>query len=281
MRDRRTGRLGWLVDRLVAERVVMLVVLINTVAMTVSGFFEEGSPQRRLADAVDYACILYFVVEVSLKVWRDGWTAYRADGWNRFDFLVTVLCLPALVEPFVSGAHSLAWLPVFRAGRLFRLLRVLRFIPDATGLASGIGRALKASVGVFLALALVNLIFALAASFLFGDVAPEHFGDPARALYTLFQIFTLEGWNDYPALIEARLGDTAFTRGARLFFMTAVLVGGVMGISLANAVFIDEMTLDNTLALERKVDALTDEVRELRKLLQQHGSPSRLEPESE
>ncbi|MEM8929765.1 MAG: ion transporter [Acidobacteriota bacterium] len=274
-------RLGPFVDWLVAERTVIAVVLINTVAMTLAGFYAADDPDRWLVDAIDYTCILYFIVEISLKIWRDGWVGYRHDPWNRFDFLVTVLCLPALVEPFISSAHSLAWLPVFRAARLFRLLRLLRFIPDATGLAKGIGRALKASIGVFLALALVNLIFALAASFLFGEIAPEHFGDPARALYTLFQIFTLEGWNEYPELIEQRLGGTPFAGGARVFFMAAVLIGGVMGISLANAVFIDEMTLDNNLVLEQKVDALTAEVQALRDLLQQHGDLPQEPPNAE
>lgn len=50
----------------------------------------------------------------------------------------------------------------------------------------------------------------------------------------------------------------------RLFFVAAVFIGGILGLSLANAVFVDEMMMDNTDALERKVDALTDEVRALR-----------------
>jgi voltage-gated sodium channel len=44
----------------------------------------------------------------------------------------------------------------------------------------------------------------------------------------------------------------------------AVLIGGILGLSLANAVFIDEMMMDNTDELERKVDILTEELRLLR-----------------
>ncbi|MEO1367977.1 MAG: ion transporter, partial [Acidobacteriota bacterium] len=165
---------------------------------------------------------------------------------------------------------------------LFRLFRLLRFIPDADGLARGIGRSLKASVGVFLALALINLIFALAANMIFGDVVPEHFGDPLRSLYSIFQIFTLEGWNEYPTVIAERAGD-GWALGARIFFVAAVLIGGVLGISLANAVFIDEMTLDNTRVLEEKVETLGEEVRQLRLLLQGtvlHDVPAQLESAS-
>ena len=47
-------------------------------------------------------------------------------------------------------------------------------------------------------------------------------------------------------------------------FVLAVLIGGILGLSLANAVFVDEMMMDNTEVLERKIDALTEEVRRLR-----------------
>lgn len=263
--------MGRLASFLISERVVMGVILVNTLAMTLGGFYDESTPEYRFYHWIDYVCVIYFVVEVVLKVRRDGWHGYRQSGWNRFDFVVTVLCLPVLVEPFVDAVHYVAFLPVFRAGRLFRLLRLLRFIPDAAGLARGVKRALEASVGVFLALALVNLIFALSASFIFGDIDPEHFGNPLRSLYTIFQIFTLEGWNEYPQRIELALAeqnlDPRWAHGARLFFSIAVLVGGILGFSLANAVFIDEMTLDNNKALENKVDALQEQIRQLEKLL--------------
>jgi voltage-gated sodium channel len=48
-----------------------------------------------------------------------------------------------------------------------------------------------------------------------------------------------------------------------------VLVGGVFGLSLANAVFVDEMTMDNTDAIEEKIDRLREELSELKQLLDQ------------
>lgn len=250
----------------------MSVILLNTLVMTLGGFYPAGSREYFIVHAIDYLCVLYYIGEAAWKIHRLSWKGYRSFGWNRFDFLVTLLCLPVLLEPFTSGVHYLTWLPVFRAGRLFRLLRLLRFIPDSLGLAQGIVRALKASVGVFLALALVNLIFALSAHFIFGTIAPERFGDPAKAVYSIFQIFTLEGWNDFPELIEQKVVDGGLNSGwihiTRLFFGAAVLVGGILGFSMANAVFIDEMTLDNNRVLEQKVDVLTQEVRDLHRILE-------------
>ena len=52
--------------------------------------------------------------------------------------------------------------------------------------------------------------------------------------------------------------------GTRAFFVAAVPIGGILGLPLANEVFVDEMMMDNTEILESKVDALTEEVRRLR-----------------
>ncbi|MCP4590896.1 MAG: ion transporter [bacterium] len=280
---------------LISERTVVTVILINTVVMTLSGFCDDGSREKTLLERIDYGCVVFFVLEAALKIGRHGWRGYWSVGWNRFDLLVTVLCLPVLFGPFLDTTHQLGWLPIFRTGRLFRLFRVLRFIPDVDRLVSGIRRALRASVGVFLALLMINLILALAATYIFGKEDPERFGNPASSFYSIFRIFTVEGWNEFPDDLEGKTSDEDAsadggtqaheppwgrvgwsTLGIRLFFMFTVLVGGMLGLSLANAVFVDEMTMDNTRELESKVDALTDEVRTLRKLLQdgtgRHGS---------
>jgi voltage-gated sodium channel len=49
----------------------------------------------------------------------------------------------------------------------------------------------------------------------------------------------------------------------RVIIAAAVFVGGIFGLSIANAVVVDEMIMDNTVELEQKVDELTREVRAL------------------
>jgi voltage-gated sodium channel len=104
---------------------------------------------------------------------------------------------------------------------------------------------------------------------MFRDLDPEHFGNPVVAGYSIFQVFTVEGWNEIADGLEQRALDgehgnaRLLVTGTRLFFVIAVLVGGILGLSLANAVFVDEMMADNTEALERKVDDLAAELRKL------------------
>jgi voltage-gated sodium channel len=75
----------------------------------------------------------------------------------------------------------------------------------------------------------------------------------------MFQIFTVEGWHEIPDAIAAGATDS-WAALARIYFGLAVLVGGILGLSLGNAVFVDQMVADNTDTLEGRVDQLTDEI---------------------
>lgn len=258
-----------LVDWLVSDRLVMAVIVLNATALVLHEMAARGSPARQLWFWVDYVCVVYFLLEAVIKIRRNGWPTYWSNGWNTFDFTVVLISMPALLGPFLD-VSQFAFVLILRLGRLFRLFRVLRFIPNLDHLVTGVRRALRASIGVFLALVLINLILAVMATLLFRDLDPEHFGNPILAGYSIFQVFTVEGWNEIADRLEERAvsSDTGNARwfivGTRIFFAAAVLIGGILGLSLANAVFVDEMMMDNTQALERKVDTLTEELRRLR-----------------
>jgi voltage-gated sodium channel len=256
-------------DWIVSDRLVMAVIILNATALVLHEMAARGTPLRSLWFWIDYACVVFFLFEAILKIRRDGWSAYWANSWNKFDFTVVVLSLPALLGPFLD-VSQFAFVLILRLGRLFRLFRLLRFIPGLDHLVLGIKRALRASIGVFLALLLINLILAVMATLIFRDLDPEHFGNPVVAGYSIFQVFTVEGWNEIANGLEERAieenpgGARFLVTGTRIFFVVAVLIGGILGLSLANAVFVDQMMMDNTESLEAKVDTLTEEVRRLR-----------------
>ncbi|MCB9524713.1 MAG: ion transporter [Myxococcales bacterium] len=255
MSDRRP-----VLERLVDERLVMGVILFNLAVIFVRGF-----PSMAHLDPVlfglDYACLLYFFLEMVAKIRLRGLHGFWARAINRFDFVLVVASAPTLISPF-TDVDEVALVLVFRAARVLRFLRVLRFIPHADQLWRGVMRALRASVGFIIALALYNMVLGLIGAHLFSDVAPEHFGDPLRAIYTMFKVFTVEGWFDIPEAIA--LSAPEMGTAAKAFFVFVVLTGGILGFSIANAVFVDEMVMDNNSALERNVHFLASEIEKLR-----------------
>lgn len=246
----------------VREPVVMAVILVNGVALFMLAYDPPGGESATWL-GIDYACVAYFLAEALIKIRLHGLRGYLADNWNKLDFAIVAISLPFLLTPIVDF-HELGGITVLRLLRLFRLFRLMRFIPDRTKLAAGIVRSLRASLGVLTGVLLVNLILALGATMLFGDLVPEYFGNPLIACYSMFQIFTVEGWQEVPALIASRTDSDAWAFFARVYFVGSVFGGGILGLSLANAVFVDQMVLDNNDELEVRLAELTREIRQLR-----------------
>lgn len=252
------------------EIVIIYVIVANSALLFAMGFPELH--ELRILDRVDHFFTFFFIVEMLVKIYYFGWREYIASSWNRFDFILVMISVPSLLELFIS-IPDISYLLVFRLLRVMRILRFLRFIPNITGMMQGISRAARASVFVLIVLLIYILLLAVLSSYFFHDKAPEFFANPLLAFYSIFQIFTIEGWYEIPAaIVENSVGEFWSPIFTRIFFLLVVLTGGIFGISIVNAIFVDEMTMDNNDALEKKVDELNAKVDQLLDQLNQRNS---------
>lgn len=253
-----------------SERAMLMAIIINAVVIFALYFPELKDNWWLLA--IDHAFIIFFLIEVIVKLSVLKPKEYFAGAWNRFDFIIVLGSLPVFLEGLLDVPDAAMLLVLLRLFRLIRLVRFLRFIPNIEHVMAGLGRALKASVFVMGVLVFLNFMVAIITCHFYAEKAPEYFGNPLVSIYSVFQLFTLEGWNEIPAAIVSNTASPLTNTGiglTRFYFALIVVLGGVFGMSLANAVFIDEMTMDNNDALEEKVDTLTEEVRALRQLLEE------------
>lgn len=252
------------------EIIIIYVIVANSALL-----FAMGFPQLhevRILDRIDHFFTFFFLAEMIVKIYYYGWKEYIASAWNKFDFVLVLISLPSVMELFIS-LPDISYLLVFRLLRVMRILRFLRFIPNISGMMKGIQRAGRASVFVLIVLLIYNMLLAVLSSYFFHDVAPEFFANPLLSFYSIFQIFTVEGWNEIPAtIVENSQGAFWTPILARIYFTLIVLTGGIFGFSIVNAIFVDEMTMDNNDALENKVDALNAKVDELLQQLNQRNS---------
>ena len=252
-----------------SERNVMIAILINAAVIYLM-YFPELKNNFTL-EIIDKLFIIFFVFEATVKLLVLKPKAYFASAWNRFDFLIVLASLPSLFVPIFHIPDTSLFL-ILRLFRLIRLIRFIRFVPHLGKIMAGLGRALQASLFVILALFVLNFLLALFTCHFYGEVAPEFFGNPLIASYSIFQLFTVEGWNEIPAIISERLskddlGSIIFIGFTRFYFVIIVLIGGIFGMSLANAVFVDEMTMDNNDAIEAKIDDLQKQVSVLQEMI--------------
>ncbi len=246
-----------------SEWVIVGAILANSATLFLMGFDRFHS--MRLMDVIDHFFTIFFILEIGVKVREYGWKGYMSNSGNKFDFILVAISTPSLFEIFIS-IPDISYLLVFRLMRVFRILRFMRFIPNINKLIEGVSRAVRASVFVFAALFIYNILLAVLSSYLFRAAAPEYFGDPLISLYSIFQIFTLEGWNEIPmAIVNNTETDPIVAGFSRLFFALVVLSGGIFGFSIVNAIFVDEMVSDNNDEMEAKIDLLNKKVDELLK----------------
>jgi voltage-gated sodium channel len=248
------------VKRFFTNDIIMLVlVLINTGIIFISGFIPEQGGTLLIIDSL---FTLLFMFEAVVKIHVHGFSGYWSDGWNRFDFILVLLALPSCINVFGYDFPGTSILLSLRMMRAFKSFRLLKFIPNVDNLLNGIKLAFKASYIVSIGMIVFLLIFSIITTFLFGSAAPHYFGNPALSVYSIFRLFTIEGWYEMPEAIAANSG-TAMAVFARIYFSILLFMGGIIGMSLVNSIFVDAMAADNNdevldklSQLEKKIDKL-------------------------
>lgn len=254
------------------ERKIIWLIVLNAVVLFALGFSQLPERTANLLNVVDDVITMVFISEIVAKVRAHGWQGYWKSNWNRFDFALVAISLPSLLSLVVdTRGADLGYLLVLRVCRVFKFFRFLRFVPGIDQMLAGVMRALRASVMLLMGFGVGLFMVTLISTKLFGAIAPEHYGDPLKSLYSTFKIFTVEGWFEIPDEIAGQLtGPAAFF--ARLYFALLLLGAGILGLSIVNSVFVDAMVADNNDDLEVKVDALREEIVKLRRDLKV-GSP--------
>lgn len=249
---------------------MMIAIVLNAIVIFLLGF--PYLTQNLALIVIDDIFIFFFLIEAIVKIRSLGWSVYFGDHWNKFDFFVAIGSLPLLLSHSYSGIGLFGidsfFILLLRLFRLFRLVRFFWFVPNLKHLLSGLARAFKASIFVLIVLLFFNFILCILTTHLYGEIAPEYFRDPLQSFHTIFQLFTLEGWNEIPETISKDYPNQSFFfHMTRFYFAFIVLTGGIFGMSLANAIFVDEMTIDNNAVVENKLDNMERQIEELKALL--------------
>jgi len=242
---------------------ILILIIINAITIIIQGFTNIPSQFLHWAFLIDNIISLLFIIEMTIKLNHFGRRAYFSSGWNRLDFILVLISTPSLILLFYhSSTLDIGFLYTLRLLRTFKFFRFLKFVPNIEHLILGIKRAMKASLLIFFAFFIFNLIVALFSNYMFREIAPEFFGNPLTSFYSIFKIFTVEGWYEIPdAIAENTSETTAFM--VKLFFVGILIAGGVIGLSLVNSIFVDAMVSDNTNNLEVKVAQLESKIDEL------------------
>lgn len=245
--------LSLLIDR----RVTFSVIILSVAVSFASSFYDTIQ-----IHIINWLILAYFFMEMAIKVGRDGWSGYIGDGGNKFDFFILAVSIIMITVPAIH-AGSIVYLRIFR---ILSLFKVVKLIPNTRHIITGLVRSIKAAKAVIVLLAIMLVFFALLGFTLFSTYLPEYFGDPLVSVNTVFTIFTVENWGAVPEAAK-ELNDSMAYHMINAYVITVLILGGFIAISLANAIFVDEMVSDNNDSLRDKLAQLQNENREIKELL--------------
>ncbi len=124
---------------------------------------------------------------------------------------------------------------MLRALRILRVLRLISMVASMRRVVSGLLAAVPGMASIAALLALINYIAAVIGTKLFGNIAPEYFGDLGTTLFTMFQTMTGEAWPDIARTVMAR------EPLAWIYFVVYILVTTFAVLNLFIAVVVSAM----------------------------------------
>ncbi len=243
-------------DLFLNEFFILGLIIINALII----FIDEFDISFRTLDYFEAIITILFVIEILVKTNDMGIRKYFSSNWNKMDFLLIMISVPSLAILFYGdiGMETNVFLTL-RVLRVFKSFRLIKFMPEVDSFIKSIKKALQASYIILFGFFILIFITALISCSLYKDIAPEYFRNPVVSIYSIFQLFSVEGWYEIPNLIAERGNETtAFF--AKFYFSGLLMVGGILGLSLVNSIFVDAMVSDNTDELEEDVKQLTEKI---------------------
>jgi len=249
------------------EKLILCVIILNAVLI----FLQECGVNNPSIEVLDISCTFIFIIEMVVKLCCVGVREYWRSGWNKLDGVLVMLSLPSVMALFIPREFfDMDFLLVMRVLRVFRFFRLIHAFPNFVQIARNFKLALVQSYGVMIGLLIMIFIFALISCNIFGEAAPEFFDTPLNAIYSIFRIFTGEGWNEIPDTVSESMG-TFYGHLVRIYFSVILIMGSIIGMSLVNSIFVDAMVSDNNDDLKVQLNEMQKSIDEIKDTLKTLG----------
>ena len=230
-----------LVDSKAFQGIILFVILFNCVLMGIETIKGLSENTLFVLAVINDICLWIFIAEIIIKFLAYG-PSYFKDPWNWFDMFVVGISL-------FSG---LSFMSAFRAMRVLRVLKSLKALKGTKLIGSvrhlqviivAIVRSIPSIMWTGILLILIYYIFALIGVNLFGDAFPDWFGNIGKAMYTLFQVMTLESWSMGISRPVMEVYSFAWAYFVPFVLLSSFIVMNVVVGIVVNA--ISEVTADN------------------------------------
>lgn len=191
-------------DSKFVENFCYFLVFANTTMLSLNGLVNDSwTPTLSVLNTI---FTVLFTIEMALKMFGMGPRKYVKDVFNVFDAVIVGFSLFELCMGSGSKvASAVRAVRVFRAIRVLRVTRLLRALRFMKVIIEVIMSSLEQFIYIALLLSLFIIIFSLLGMQLFagrfdfyqqGEVKEQNFDTFVSAFLVVYQVMTIENWND-------------------------------------------------------------------------------------
>lgn len=204
------------------EGFVITIIIVS--ALLVGAKTYDISPTvQQLITILDWVITFIFLSELTIRFIADEHKSrFFLQAWNIFDTLIVI----ASLVPIEDSEMAL----LGRIIRIFRVLRMVSFVPELRLLLNALFSALPQLGYVAALMFIIFYIYGAIGSFLFENINPVLWGDLSISMLTLFRIMTFEDWTDvmYETMTVYPLSWTFYL--SFIFFTAFAFLNIVIGI---------------------------------------------------
>ena len=264
-------------NRIKASKVfeISIITVIVVSAIAVGAHSYSLSPQTiKILAILEYIISAIFCVEIGVRILaEEKFSDFFRSGWNVFDFTIVAVSLIPI------GNAQVVW--VARLVRIFRVLRLISYVPQLRIIIDTLGRAIPRIGYVVLLMFILFYMYGTLGNMFFGKINPFLWGNVSISMLTLFRIVSLEDWTDvmyinmYGAdnygysdsdIATWKPVPSASPLGAAFYFVSFVLIGTMVVLNLVIGVIMNSMEeMNSEMALNERMKKrleLPDPVRE-------------------
>ncbi len=235
------------------QNTILGVIIVNSIILGLQTSPALMDSCGSVLGMLDTVCLVIFIIEMLLKMVAYKFIGYFKDGWNWFDFIIILLSL-------LSGMAVLSTFRVLRVFRVFRSLKSLRTLRSLRGFRAvsalrplqnivlALGKSIPGMFWSALLLLIIYYIFSIVGVTLFATGFPDWFGSIPKAMYTLFQVMTLESWSmgiSRPVMEEYDI--------AWLYFVPFVLISSFVMMNVVVGIVVN--AISEVAEINKKEDA--------------------------
>ncbi len=255
---------------------IMFIIMLNCVVLFLHSF-NRYHGYYMVLEWIDHFCTILFVIELTVNIYERGWK-YLKDPWHLFDAFIILVCMTTFgifILHLNDLIPDLEYLLVARVLRVFKFYRLFEGSVNIKSMFKALGKGLKASLYVVAAFLVYNFVVSLISYYIFHGFSPEHYDNGFLSFYSTFKAFTGQAFDIADSMTFESPVAIFFVK---LYFILVVISGGIIGLSLINTIFINEVTGEHAKETQVEIHEVQKELNVLKeKLIQMEGILTRID----